>query len=122
MSAGNPGTNWHMDILNRWTPENKNTDVPRLQSSTQILTQATDRFIIDGSYLSLNNLTLGYTLPKSLLNKVGIQGLRIYFAADNLGLWSKRKGLDPRVSLNGTQNVSVNSAVRALSFGINLNL
>ena len=122
MSAGDPGTNWHKDILNRWTPENTNTDVPRLQSNTQFLSQASDRFLISGSYLSLNNLTLGYTLPKSLLNKVGIQGLRLYFAADNLGLWSKRKGLDPRVSLNGTQNVSVNSAVRALSFGINLNL
>ncbi|MGG6550331.1 UNVERIFIED_CONTAM: hypothetical protein NY100_33540, partial [Prevotella sp. 15_C9] len=58
LSGGTPGTNWHMDILYGWTPVKKNTDVPRLQISTQILTQATDRFIIYGSYLSLNNLTL----------------------------------------------------------------
>lgn len=122
MSSGTPGTNWHKDILNRWLPENTVTDVPRLQSSVQFLTQASDRFLIDGSYLSLNNLTLGYTLPRTLLSKIGIQNLRVYFAADNLGLWTKRKGLDPRVSLNGTQDVSVNSAVRTLSFGLSLNL
>ena len=122
MSAGSPGTNWHKDILNHWTPENTNTDVPRLHTENQSLNQASDRFLIDGSYLSLNNLTFGYSLPKSVLRKAKIQGLRLYFAADNLGLWSKRKGLDPRIALNGTQNYSVNSAVRALSFGINLNL
>ena len=122
MSSGRPGTNWHKDILNHWTPENTNTDVPRLHNQNQKLTQGSDRFLIDGSYLSLNNLTLGYSLPKSVLSKAKIQGLRLYFAADNLGLWSKRKGLDPRIALNGTQDYSVNSAVRALSFGINLNL
>ena len=122
MSSGTSGSNWHKDILNHWTPENTNTDVPRLHTENQSLNEASDRFLIDGSYLSLNNLTLGYSLPKSVLNKAKIQGLRLYFAADNLGLWSKRKGLDPRIALNGTQNYSVNSAVRALSFGITLNL
>lgn len=122
MSSGTPGFNWHKDILNHWTPENTNTDVPRLHNQNQKLNQASDRFLIDGSYLSLNNLTLGYSLPKSVLNKAKIQGLRLYFAADNLGLWTKRKGLDPRIALNGEQRYSVNSTVRALSFGINLNL
>lgn len=122
MSSGSPGTNWHKDILGRWTPTNTNTSIPRLHTNIQSLVQESDRFIIDGSYLALNNLTFGYTLPQSVLSKIHVQSLRLYFAADNLGLWSKRKGLDPRVSINGTQDISVNSAVRALSFGINLTL
>lgn len=116
------GVNWHKDILKHWSTENTNTDIPRLQYVNQSLVQASDRFIIDGSYLTINNLTFGYTLPKSVLKKIGVQNLRLYFAADNLALLSKRKGLDPRISITGTQDISVNSAVRALSFGVNLSL
>lgn len=122
MTPGELGTNWHKDILKRWTPENTKTDVPRLHTQSQGLDAACDRFLVDGSFLCLNNLTFGYSLPKSVLSKVKIQALRLYFAADNLGLWTKRKGLDPRLALSGTQQYSVNSAVRTLSFGVSLNL
>ena len=122
MSAGTAGTNWHRDILNRWTPENTKTDVPRLQNANQGLIQSSDRFIIDASYLALTNLTFGYTLPSNWVNRAGLQTVRVYFAADNLGFFSKRKGLDPRTSVSGTQDYSVNSAVRTLSLGLTVSL
>jgi hypothetical protein len=47
----------------------------------------------------MNNITVGYTLPKKVVRKIGLSNVRVYFAGDNLALWSKRKGLDPRRSL-----------------------
>lgn len=122
MGTGQLGKNWHVDILNRWTPTNKETNVPRLQLDSQGLIQSSDRFMIDGSFLSLRNITLGYTLPEVVNKALKVKGLRAYVVADNVALWSKRKGLDPRVALNGTQSEAVNSAIRTLSFGLSLNI
>ena len=122
MSAREAGSNWHKDILNRWTKDNPNTDVPRVDLDNQSIVQTCDRFVTDATYLSLNNLTLGYTLPSQWIKKAGLQSVRLYFAGENLGLFSKRKGLDPRTSISGTQNYSVNSAIRTLSFGLNVSL
>ena len=122
MTAVTAGTNWHKDILARWTKENPNTNVPRLHNGDQSIVQASDRFIIDASYLSLSNLTFGYTLPTQWIKKMGLQSVRLYFAGENLGLFSKRKGLDPRMSISGTQSYSVNSAIRTLSFGLSASL
>lgn len=122
MTAGDLGTNWHRDILNRWTLENKATNTPRIQNSAQSLNNNSDRFLIDGSYFAFNNLTVGYTLPASLMKSVGMKNVRIYFSGDNLGLFSKRKGLDPRVAISGDQRTNVNSAIRALSVGLSATL
>ena len=56
------------------------------------------------------------------MNRAGLQTVRVYFAADNLGFFSKRKGLDPPTSVSGTQDYSVNSAVRTLSLGLTISL
>ena len=93
------GQAWHKDALNAWTPENRDTDVPRLDGDTQVGQSAVDRFQISSNYLSLNNATLGYTFPKKLIAPLTLTSLRIYVAGENLFVWSKRKGLDPRYSL-----------------------
>jgi len=93
------GQAWHKDALNAWTPENPNTDVPRLDGDTQVGQSAVDRFQISSNYLSLNNATLGYTFPKKLIAPLTLTSLRIYVAGENLFVLSKRKGLDPRYSL-----------------------
>ena len=59
------GQAWHKDALKAWTPENRNTDVPRMDGDTQVGQSAVDRFQISSNYLSLNNLTLGYTFYTS---------------------------------------------------------
>ena len=121
MGGGDAGTNWSPDIFNRWTPENANSNVPRVQQGYQYANQSSDRFLTKNDCFSLKNVTLGYTLPKALLNKVGIQSLRIYASGDNLYFTSKRQGLDPRQYMDGTMNAAAYSAIRTISFGLNLN-
>ncbi|WP_289119795.1 SusC/RagA family TonB-linked outer membrane protein [uncultured Bacteroides sp.] len=119
MSAGKPGDNWHKDILNRWTPENKYTDVPRLQLSSMDQGCSADRNLTKASYLSLRNLTFGYSLPKRWISKAKIEKLRFYLVGDNMFLLSKRRGFDPRQSITGDTGYNY-SAMRTVSFGINL--
>lgn len=56
-------------------------------------TGSSDRFLIDGSYLNLQNIQVGYTLPDSWTSHLKIKNLRLYFVCDNVYYWSKRKGL-----------------------------
>lgn len=120
-SASRAGQNWHKDILNSWSTTNTNTNVPRVGSGTAdtYASSTSDRFLISSNYLDLTNITLGYTLPKSWLSKLDIAALRIYFAADNVALLSKRKGLDPRQS-STSADATRYSPVRTLSGGIKL--
>ena len=130
-TQSNVGHAWHKDILNAWTPENTDTDVPRMDGLASgewaIGQTAVDRFLISSNYLSLNNVTLGYTLPKSLLGHVGISALRVYVSGENLAVLTKRKGLDPRYSLGiggyiGGSGASstMYSALRTIAGGITL--
>lgn len=122
------GQNWHKDILNAWTPENKNTDVPRLNPADNIGSQASiDRFYTSSDYLCLNNLTIGYTFPKHWLVPAGISGLRVYVAGENLAILTARKGLDPRFSMGiGSMTYGSGasgnyySAMRTITAGITL--
>lgn len=121
MHNGNSGAgqNWHKDILKAWTEDNKYTDVPRLNAdaSGTYGNYISDRFLISSDYLSLNNITLGYTLPAAILHKIKLQKIRIYAQADNVALWSKRKGVDPRRSFTSSSN-SEYSVLRTISGGI----
>lgn len=111
------GQNWHVDMLNRWTPENRNTDVPRINASDKYSSSTSDRFLVSSNYLSLNNITLGYTLPHKWTRKIGIESIRVYGAAENVALWTKRRGLDPRQAYTSS-NSSTYSPVRTISGGI----
>ena len=86
-------------MLDRWTPTNTNTDVKAAFQDPAIT--ISDRFIEDATYYRLKNLSFGYNLPKTLLSRVGIDALRIYFSAQNLVTWTDYTGYDPEVSLNG---------------------
>ena len=120
MSSGSAGTNWHKDIFNRWTPENRYTDVPRLQTNSLDQGCSGDRSLTKASYLSLRSMTIGYTFPKRWMSKANIENLRVYVVGDNLFLWSARRGFDPRQSImEGTTGYNY-SAMRTVSLGINL--
>ncbi len=116
------GYNWHKDMLNAWTPENPNSNIPMLCYGDDYANSnsLSDRFLEDASYLSLNNISIGYTLPKKWTSKIGLQKLRIYFAADNVAFWSKRKGFDPRQSWNGATSAEIYAPIRTLSGGLTL--
>jgi hypothetical protein len=77
------------------------------------------RFMTSSNYLSLNNITFGYTIPVQKLTNLDISKLRIYFAADNVALLTSRKGLDPRQSFT-TATTARYTPIRSLSGGVSL--
>ncbi|MBQ2856910.1 MAG: TonB-dependent receptor [Bacteroidaceae bacterium] len=113
------GRNWHTDIRNSWTPENPNTDVPRVNASDSYVSSTSDRWLTSSDYLSINNITVGYTLPQSLTQKFMVSKLRLFFAADNVALLSARKGLDPRQSYT-TATTARYTPIRTISGGVNI--
>ena len=119
MHPGAFGSHMSVDMLNRWTPTNTTTNVPRLQNAYTAATAASDRWLTDASFLSLRNVTLGYTLPSNLLKKLTLKSIRIYATGDNLALFSARKGMDPQQTFGGTaDNTYVPS--RIVSLGLNI--
>ena len=120
LMGGSAGYGIHVDALNAWTPNNANSNIPRFQASYTGMTSSSDRWLTDASYLTLGNITFGYTFDKKLLKKMHLENLRLYFVADNLYTWSKRDGLDPRQSLTGGSNGQMYSPIRTFSGGINI--
>ena len=119
------GQAWHKDILNAWTPENTNTNIPRMDGDTQVAQSAVDRFFVSSNYLSINNVTLGYTFPAKWTQKIKIASLRLYVAGENLAVLAARKGLDPRNafglgSFTMDQGSSSYGAMRTITGGITL--
>ena len=121
-SSSDAGQTWHSDILKAWTPENPNTDVPRICVSDQYTNSLSDRWLVSSAYFSINNITLGYTLPKKLTQKLKINSVRFYGSADNVALFSARKGLDPRTSVIYGYGgyYSTYNALRTITGGIKL--
>lgn len=101
-------SNWHVDMRNAWTAENTHTDVPRLSNGADnYANYGSTRFLISNSFLSLNNIRLGYNFPKKWLgkkDKFHLNNLNIYVTADNLGIISARKGYNPMTSYSGSSN------------------
>ncbi|MCI1186991.1 TonB-dependent receptor [Hymenobacter sp. DH14] len=97
-SMSNPN-NQTTRVLNRWTPTNTNTDVPRaIAADPNGNARYSDRFIEDGSYVRLKNLTLAYNLPTSLIKHAALSNLRLYVTGQNLVTWTHYSGYDPEVS------------------------
>lgn len=122
---GNPtatsvGNRWHKDVLKAWSPENPSSTIPRWHFNDLNTTGSSDRFLIDGSYLNLQNIQVGYTLPDSWTSHLKIKNLRLYFVCDNVYYWSKRKGLDPRRSISGVGTSGKIAPFRTYSGGISL--
>ena len=119
MHAGSSaGQNWHRDILNAWSETNKNSNIPVLDGDQNANTFS-DRFLIGADYFNIRNITLGYTFPKNWLRAAAIENARLYLAADNVAIFSKRKGMDPRQYISGQSQANY-SAIRTLSVGLSL--
>ena len=114
------GQNWHKDILNAWGPENPTSRIPRLQYEDPNQNANSDRFLMNASYLNLQNINFGYTLPSKITQKFGVGKLRVYLSCENVWYWSKRQGFDPRYSYSGSTSQASYSPVRTISGGINL--
>ena len=93
------GTAWHKDVLKSWTESGSSFDFPRLDGDTSVGQTAVSNYLISSDYLSINNLTIGYTFPEDWFSIAKIDGLRVYVSGDNLVVLSARKGMDPRYSM-----------------------
>lgn len=112
------GSAIHKDWVKAWSPQNPNSNIPRWQYGDTYGAASSDRFLTDASYLNFQSFTVGYTIPEKLLrNKVKI---RIYAAGENLAFWSARKGLDPRYTFSGNEQVISYSPIRTISGGVQL--
>ena len=88
------------------------------QAAYDLGTQTTTFNLISSNYLAINNITVGYTLPGKWTSKLGIESVRVYGSADNVALFAKRKGLDPRQGFGLSEAAPGYSAIRTISGGI----
>lgn len=94
------GFNSYADILNRWTPTNTDTNIPKVSLDDRNGNRrASTRFLYDGSYMRIRNISLGYNL-KSVLNWDQISAMRVYFTVQNAFTFTKYPGLDPEIQAN----------------------
>ena len=124
------GHTMHRDLLDAWSPENKGSNIPRLSTASvddpgSGSQTPMDRFLTSSNYLCLNNLALGYNLPKSIVTPLTLRSIRVYVAGENLFLLTKRKGMDPRYNLGiggytsgGGLAAGSYSAMRSITAGV----
>lgn len=116
-SASNQAT-W---VLDRWTGPGTSDWMPRaVYGDPNQNCRVSSRFVEDGSYLRVKNVSLGYSLPSSLLRKVNVDGVRLMFSCENLLTLTKYFGFDPEVGLNGIGN-SRYPIPRTYSLALNIN-
>jgi hypothetical protein len=106
--------------LDRWQGEGTSDKMPRaIFNDPNKNTRISNRFIEDGSYLKIKNLTLGYTLPETISQKVKMTSARVYLSCQNLATFTKYTGFDPEVPANGI-DFNVYPVTRTISAGINI--
>lgn len=94
------GFNSYQKILDRWTPSNTNTNIPKVSLDDRNGNRrSSTRWLEDGSYFRIRNITLGYNLKDALKWK-SVEGLRIYVTAQNALTFTKYSGLDPEIQAN----------------------
>ena len=116
------------EALNRWQKPGDITDVPKYELSNTFNSYQSNRFLEDGSYLRLKNISLGYNIPSTLLTRFKLSKVRVYMTATNLLTWTKYDGSDPEVStLDGStaaQGIDFNTLpqVRTIAGGLSITL
>ena len=116
------------DALNRWTPENTNTDIPK--ATTGRTRRVSTRWIYDGSYFRPKNIALGYNLPAGILERLNLEKLRIYVSAQNVFTITDYPGYDPEVNYRSGSGADSNrnlgldygSYPNAKSYTVGLNI
>lgn len=117
-----PWGNQRREILNRWTPSNTNTNIPRARVTVDPLLLQSDWLIEDGSYMRVKTMTLGYTFTKIPY----VSSLRLYVTGQNLFTLTDYSGFDPEVNSQGNSNLQLGvdynayPSAKAVLFGLNV--
>ncbi len=120
----NTNTNHAADILNAWTPSNRNTDIPAL-SLTDANNEArfSTYYVENGSYMKMKYMKLSYTLPQSITQKFACENFNVFAQIENVFTMTKYKGLDPEILPGGYGALEDNGAYprpRTITIGVNL--
>jgi hypothetical protein len=126
-------------LLDRWTPGNEDTDVPAyidavtrqnagLASKVSLGNDAGrhQRYVEDGSYVRLKNITLGYSIPQSVISKIGVKNIKAYVSGTNLITLTDYTGYDPEVSAYNANDAMIGvdlsnyPTAKIITFGINV--
>ena len=116
-TSSHNGYNFHKDLYKSWSTTNTESNIPRFQFGELYGGAASTRFLTNASYLNIENINLGYTLPTSVAKSICLETLRLYMACENVGYFSKRKGFDPRQTYAGSTNSTYYSPMRTISIG-----
>jgi TonB-linked SusC/RagA family outer membrane protein len=118
--------NLYSDITGRWTGPGTSNSIPRVSTLRENLNHRTsDLFIEKGDYLRLKNITLGYTLPADMIDKIGLSRLRLYLSGQNVFILTDYSGLDPELGLSDSnlqQNVDFAQFPQARTFMLGANI
>jgi TonB-linked SusC/RagA family outer membrane protein len=121
-------TNEPNQILSNVRVSNTGTMIPRMTTSNGLNAnyRASDRFVEDGSYLRIKNVSLGYNLPSNLTENIGLEALRVYVNAQNIYTFTKYSGYDPEVGGSSALEFGVDygryPTPRIITFGLDINL
>lgn len=123
------GDNQLASVTRRWRKPGDITDIPRATNDGVKAAEnkrVSSRFIEDGSYLRVKNVTLGYNFPSSITQKAGLTNLRVYASAQNLLTFTRYTGLDPEVNYRGNDLQALGTdfftfpQARTITFGVNM--
>ncbi len=111
--------------LNRWTGPGTSDDIPRLTTAATANNVFSDFYVEDGSFLRIQNVQLGYTIPETITQRARISELRVFVGVQNLLTLSKYMGYDPAASsgnpIGGGFDAGFYPAARIYTLGLNLN-
>ncbi|WP_432277881.1 SusC/RagA family TonB-linked outer membrane protein [Microcosmobacter mediterraneus] len=112
-------------VLGRWTGEGTSNTIPRVTTAATSNNVFSDFFVEDASYVRIQNIQVGYSLPQDVIDKIGMTKARIYAGVNNLYTFTKYKGYDPGASngapIGGGIDFGFYPIPRTYLFGINLN-
>lgn len=126
LMSGNSFNNYHEDLLDRWTPANTNTDIPRmvhLDPNNNARDSNRPGWLESANYFRINTLSLGYTIPNVASMVRGFSSARFYFTAQNLHTFSKYTGFNPDFTagiLNPGFDLGTYPRPRTLMLGVQL--
>ncbi|CAG5072613.1 TonB-dependent receptor P3 [Dyadobacter sp. CECT 9623] len=110
------------EVLNAWTPTNTDTDVPRaISGDPNNNSRTSDRFVENGSYMRIKNISIGYAVPTKVLSALTnefITKARIYVSATNLLTFTKYSGLDPEIGVNGSSTDTATQLINGIDYGM----
>ncbi|MFP4488013.1 MAG: SusC/RagA family TonB-linked outer membrane protein [Bacteroidales bacterium] len=122
MMSNREGFSQHIDMLDRWTPENSDSDLPRLSHNTRNnMASYSTRFLYDNTFVRLRNIRFGYQLLDNTVSGTGISSLSIYAQADNLLTFGSaaKRGTDPEQGFSGTTSSRL-PPLKSVSVGIRM--